>query len=231
MMSFRWGVFALTLCGVLFGSLVSSKALAQRGGGGSSRISIDPYVSVSSTKAIKADAKDKSKENETIKQRTTYGVRANVTLLGRFFKFQLGLGQNQLATTQKQSEVKDEFGEIDLQSDLNMSTEEPDKEIKIVETQRIGTASFVLDPSFSIFIMRAKAGVRATQRLFSKEESGQEKVEFEGPITYKPLASAGAGVRLGRTMYFMAEYGFYFYKFPETEPFEREVSVSYGVSF
>jgi len=55
-------------------------------------------------------------------------------------------------------------------------------------------------------------------------------VDFEGPITYKPTASAGAGVRIGRTMYFMAEYGFFFYKFPETKPFEREVSVSYGVS-
>lgn len=203
------------------------------------RISIEPFVSISSTKQIKPDKAGSNKsdstsgaatETETIKQRTTYGLRATVGL-SKLFKFQLGVGQNELTTTSKTSAAVDDYGEIDFEKDLDMDTSDPEKEVTIKETQRKASAVLAIDPSFSIFILRAKAGVIATQRLFSKEADGQEPVSFESPITYKPTCGAGAGVKLGRAMYFLAEYSLFLYKFPEKSPFEREVSVSYGIRF
>jgi hypothetical protein len=205
----------------------------------SARISIEPFASVSSTKQIKPDKAGKTKagsstgaatETETIKQRTTYGLRATIGL-SRLLKFQLGVGQNELTTTSKTSAAVDDYGEIDFAKDLSMDTADPDKEVTIKETQRKGSAVLAIDPSFAIFILRAKAGVIATQRLFSKEADGEAPVSFESPITYKPTCGAGAGVKLGRAMYFLAEYSLFLYKFPEKSPFEREVSVSYGVTF
>ena len=95
------------------------------------------------------------------------------------------------------------------------------------------------DPGFWIFIMRAKAGVTATQRIVDTEQALVDADTGESTIakrsvttgpTYKPHSGFGFGVRLGRTMYFMAEYNMFHYKFPEIEPFEREVAVSYAVS-
>lgn len=203
------------------------------------RISLEPFASVSSTKQIKPDKAGKTKsdattgaatETETIKQRTTYGLRATIGL-SRLFKLQLGVGQNELTTTSKTSAAVDDYGEIDFEKDLSMDPSTPDKEVTIKETQRKGSAVLAIDPSFSIFILRAKAGVVATQRLFSKESEGEAPINFEGPITYKPTCGAGAGLKLGRAMYFLAEYSLFLYKFPEKAPFEREVSVSYGVNF
>jgi len=37
-------------------------------------------------------------------------------------------------------------------------------------------------------------------------------------------------VKLGRFAKFIAEYNFYHYKFPEIEPFERELNVSFDVN-
>jgi hypothetical protein len=204
-----------------------------------SKVSIEPFVAISSTKQIKPDRVGKTKsdtttpaatETETIKQRTTYGLKATIGL-SRLFKFQLGIGQNELTTTATTKTAVDDYGEIDFAKDLNMDTENPDKEVTIKETQRKGSAALVIDPSFSLFILRAKAGVIATQRLFSKQADGEEAVNFESPITYKPTCGAGAGMKLGRAMYVLAEYNIFLYKFPETSPFEREVSVSYGINF
>lgn len=193
-------------------------------------ISIDPYVSISSTKTITPDSKNKSSENQKEQQRTTYGLRFSLGIY-RLFKFQLGVGQNQSVSTQKAQVASDEFNEIDYNKDLKISIDEPDKEMKITEIQKKATASLLLDPSFSIFILRAKAGIQAQQRYFKKEETGKDPVVLNAPITYKPLASVGAGVKIGRTMHAIAEYGFYFYSWPKKEPFEREVSISYGFSF
>lgn len=200
-------------------------------------ISIEPFASISSTKEIKPDKAGKtttgsssSTETETVKQRTTYGVRGSIGFF-RIMKFQLGVGTNQLTTTSKTSQVVDEYGEIDFEKDLDMNTSTPDKEVKITETQKKASAVLAVDPGFWIFILRAKAGVVATQREFSKESEGDVPVKFTSPIKYKPTCGAGAGVRLGPKMFFMAEYSLFLYKFPDKEPFEREVSVSYGVSF
>jgi hypothetical protein len=199
-------------------------------------ISIEPFASVSSTKKIEPDKAGKKNatggaatETETIKQRTTYGVRGSIGFF-RIMKFQLGVGTNELATTSKTSEAVDDYGEIDYEKDLDMNTSTPDKEVKITETQNKATAVLVVDPGFWIFILRGKAGVVATQRKLVKEAEGEPTVKFTSPITYKPTCGAGAGVKLGPNMFFMAEYNLFLYKFPEKAPFEREVVVSYGVS-
>ena len=202
---------------------------------GFARISIEPFASVSSTKQIKPDKAGSSKsdpattETEIVKQRTTYGIRGSVSFF-RLMKFQLGLGQNQLTTTSKTSQAVDDYGEIDFNKDLNMDTDTPDKEVKVTEVQKKGTATLVLDPSFSIFVLRAKAGVVATQREFKKEEQDKPTSTYISPIKYKPTVGAGAGIKFGPRMYFIAEYSLFLYKFPEKSPFEREVTVTYGVS-
>ncbi|MGE0173124.1 MAG: hypothetical protein AB7T49_10075 [Oligoflexales bacterium] len=192
-------------------------------------ISIEPFVSISSKKAIKPNKAGSTTADETVTQRTTYGVRGSLSFW-RLMKFQLSVGQNKLDTTTKTSEAVDEFDEIDFEKDLNMDTSQQDADVKMSETQRKASAAFVLDPSFWIFIMRMKAGVQATQRLMTLQQGDSPEESYTSPITYKPVASVGLGVRLGRTMYAMAEYGAFFYKFPETEPFEREVTISYGIS-
>lgn len=201
------------------------------------RISIEPFASVSSTKQIKPNKAGSSKssttagtETETIKQRTTYGVKGSLSFF-RIMKFQLGVGTNKLETTSKTSEAVDDYGEIDFEKDLNMDTSSPDTEVKITETQNKASATLVLDPSFWIFMLRAKAGVVATQRKFTKETEGLDPESYTSPISYKPTCGAGAGLRLSSQMYFLAEYSLLLYKFPERSPFEREVSVSYGLSF
>lgn len=209
---------ALTVTGLVYGS----SALAG--------VSVTPYVSVRSTKSVRPDKKNKEQENETIKQHQEYGVRFGVSFW-RLCKFDLGLGQSQLTTTQKTSQVTDEYGEIDFEKDLNMDTSNPNNEIKVTETQRRARLSFILDPSFSIFILRAKIGVTAQQRLVDTEATGQEKQSFVYGPTYKPHSGVGFGVRFTPRMYAMAEYSAYHYKFPDIEPFERDLTVSYSISF
>lgn len=193
-------------------------------------VSVAPFVSMSSTKTLKPVKNDKTKDQETIKQRTTYGIKGTVGMYS-FLKFQLTLGQNQLTTTEKVGNAVDDYGDIDFHKDLNMSTDDPEKDVKTTETQRKGRASLVIDPSFSILILRAEAGVQATQRLFAQKVADQPEQKYTSPITYKPLATIGAGVKIGPRMFAMAEYSFFFYKFPKTEPFEREATISYGVNF
>lgn len=191
-------------------------------------VSIDPYVSIKSTKSVKPQKGDKTKESETVKQRQEAGLRGTLKFF-RLLGIQASAGQSKLTTTSKTQDAKDEYGEIDYEQDLNMSTDNPDSEIKITETQRVAKLSVVLDPGFWIFILRAKAGVTATQRILEVEETDKEPTtEVFGP-TYKPHSALGFGVRFTRKIYAMAEYSMYHYAFPEVEPFEREVSVSFSV--
>jgi hypothetical protein len=192
-------------------------------------ITIAPYASVSSTKTLKPTKGDKSTETETIKQRQTYGLRLGIGLF-RALKFQLSGGQNKLTTTEKTLAAKDEYGEIDYEQDLEMSTEDPEKEIRITETQNLATAALIIDPRFKYLIIRGKAGVVARQRTLVKEEQDKDTVTVKPPITYKPQLGFGLGIRLGAKTFAVAEYDFYLYKFPEPEPFERSVTISFGVS-
>ena len=200
------------------------------------RISIEPFATVSSKKEIKPNEVGKknatggaSTETEVVNQRTTYGVRGSLGFF-RIMKLQAGIGTNELITTSKTSQAVDEYGEIDYKKDIDMDTSTPDKEVKLTETQKKGSAVLVIDPGFWIFILRAKAGVVATQREITKEVVGEPAVKFVSPITYKPTLGGGAGIRLSSSTFFMAEYGLFLYQFPKKAPFEREVTVSFGVS-
>ena len=192
-------------------------------------VTVSPYVSIKSTKSVKPQKKDKSQETETVKQRQEAGIRGSVSFW-RLFSLTAGVGQSKLTTTEKVQDAKDEYGEIDYEKDLNMSTENPAQNIKITETQRNAKLTVAIDPGFWIFILRAKAGVTAQQRILETEQDGSEPTTLTFGPTYKPHSGFGLGVRFSRSMYAMAEYTFNHYKFPEVEPFEREATISFSIS-
>lgn len=192
-------------------------------------ITVSPYVSIKSTKSVKPQKKDKSQETETVKQRQEAGIRGSIKFW-RLFSLTLGVGQSKLATTEKVQDAKDEYGEIDYEKDLNMSVDDPTQEIKVTETQNNGKLTVAIDPGFWIFILRAKAGVTAQQRIIETEQSGSEPVSQTFGPTYKPHSGFGFGIRFTPQMFAMAEYTFNHYKFPEIEPFEREATISFSIS-
>lgn len=216
-------------------SIVTSAILVLSAQAAHARISIEPFASISSTKTIKPNKAGKNSETpaatetSVTKQRTTYGVRGTIGMFS-VFKFQLGVGTNELTTTSKVSQAVDDYEEIDYEKDLSMDTSDPASDVKVTERQKKGTATLIVDPSFSIFILRGKAGVIATQRELEKSQTGSATTKFTSPIKYKPTVGAGAGIKFGPRMYFIAEYSLFLYKFPEKAPFEREVTVTYGVS-
>lgn len=190
-------------------------------------VDISPYYSLKSTKSV---TPGKKVDNEKVEQREEFGLKATVKMW-RLLKFQFAIGQNNLSTSKASSEVVDEYDEIDFQTELAIDTSDPDAELNIKETQNLAKLSFVFDPSFSIFIARLKIGITARQRIIEKSGTDIESVKItEGP-SYKPHSGLGFGVRLSRKIYWMAEYEFYHYKYaPDIEPFERELSVSFGIS-
>lgn len=191
-------------------------------------IEIEPYYSYRSTKGISPE-RNKGTETETIRNREEKGIRAGLRFF-RLFRLQASVGQSFTVTTQKSSEIKDEYDEIDFQSELNQSTSATVKDLKIKETDNRARISLAFDPSFWIFIARMSAGVTARQRISKVYDAGIRILETEPPVTYKPNASAGLGIRWSYGIYAIAEYSFYFYKFPETEPFERALSLNIGFS-
>jgi hypothetical protein len=222
-MAMSWKFFKIALVGA---ALLAEPAFAG--------ITVSPYVSIRSTKTVKPAKKEKGsdekKETETIKQRQEAGLRAGLTFF-RLFNLGLSVGQSKLTTTEKISNAKDEYGEIDYEKDLDMKTDNPDNEIKITETQRNARLTVGIDPGFWIFILRAKAGVIATQRILDTEQSDGTKMNITAGPTYKATSGFGFGVRFTPRMYAMAEYNMFHYKYPEIEPFEREVAVSYAIEF
>lgn len=220
---------ASVIMGLVIGMMVSSVATA--------KISIAPYASIKSTKTKRKSKQDPSKEEEVIKQRNEGGLRG-VLGLGRLFKLQASVGQSKLITTQKTDEVKDEYGEIDFQADANMDTSNPLNEAKITETQNNAKLTLVFDPSFWIFFLRAKAGATALQRIVDTEittfdaagaATTSKSQVIVGP-RYGAHSGVGLGVKFSPSFYAVAEYGFEHYRFPEVEPFERELTVSFAVS-
>jgi len=193
------------------------------------KITVAPFASVSSTKQIKPDKANNKKENATLKQRTTYGLRAGISFW-RILSVQAQVGTGKLTTTEKTQDAVDQYDDIDYEKDLEMDTSDPEAEVKTTDTQNMARLGIAFDPGFWIFILRAQAGAQATQRTVEMEQADGEMSKTEEPIKYKPYAGAGAGVRLGPRMFFIAEYNIFMYKFPETAPFEREVTVSFGAS-
>jgi hypothetical protein len=196
-------------------------------------VSFSPYVSIRSTKTInpqKTKKTEASTEKETIKQHREAGIKAGLKFWS-LFQFQVGVGQSTLKTTEKISEVKDDYGKLDMQKELSIPEGgDAEAEVKLTETQRIARASLIIDPGFWIFICRAKVGATARQRTIAKEdESGTSTTEFKA--TYGLHSGAGLGVRFSPSFYAIAEYGFEHYAFPpDLEPFERQASIGFNIT-
>ena len=205
-----------------------------------SRFSIGPFASVSSTKQIKPNG-NKTASEETVTQRVTYGVRAGFGLFS-VFGLDIKIGVNDVDRTKKSSAMRDEFEEIDIEKDANVNTADQGAEYRYQESQKLGTAKLTFNPRlFSALWLKVGAGVRArkrdiviTQKNAMNESEAvapeNERTVISDPIKYHAVGSAGFGFRLLRSFTGSIEYDFYFLKFPEVEPHEQEVSVSFGVS-
>ena len=191
-------------------------------------IMFEPYYSYRSTKSLNPN-RDEGTETEKIKNREEKGIRAGLSFFS-LLKVTASVGESFTVTTTTDKEIVDEYDEIDIQADLNVDPDAETKEVKKKETDTRASLTFSFDPSFSIFIARAKAGVTARQRIVKVFENDTQVLHDEPPITYKPTAGIGFGVKFSYNMYAIAEYSFYFYKFPETEPFERALSLNIGFS-
>lgn len=190
---------------------------------------ITPYASIKSNKTIVPDLENPGEEEERIDERQEFGLRASL-MLGSFFSLELGVGQSKSKMTEKAARIKDTYDKIDLQQELNVSTDDPNKDVRITETQNVGSASLVFDPSFSVFIARLKVGITAMQRIFTKDEVGMPSERIEDGPTYFPHSGVGLGIEITSGMYFMVEYEFLHYNFPpKAEPFERQLTVSYSI--
>ncbi len=189
-------------------------------------IIFEPYLSIASTKSLKPN-RAKGTESETISERKEGGLKAGIKL-GSFFSLYGAVGQSKQTTTTTQSQIVDQFGQIDFEKDLDTRTS--GKETKLLETQNKAKVGLDINPSFWIFIVRTTVGVAATQRLVKAYEEDVLLKNINPEPTYKPFAGAGLGVRLGPKMFALAQYNFNFYMFPKKEPFEREVNISYGIS-
>lgn len=221
----------------LVGLVCAASAVISHGALAFGRVSIGPYASVSSTKAIKPDKVGKDKESdastatETVTQRTTYGLKIDVRL-SKLFQLNVNGGVNAIDQTKKPVAMRDEYGDIDFQKDANVDPNAQSEEYRYKEEQRLATAKLSIAPMVTKWLsVMASAGVRARQRLIDVENKATGEVKkIEDPIRYHAVAGAGFKARLLRAFTAHAEYNFYFLKFPETEPHEQEVVVGFGVS-
>ncbi|MBM3383440.1 MAG: hypothetical protein FJY29_13540 [Betaproteobacteria bacterium] len=197
-------------------------------------VQIVPYAAVSSTKGIKPNKVGKSTDSntateETVTQRTTYGLRINVRM-SRLFSLQLQGGTNKVDQTRKASAMRDEYGDIDFTKDANVDTSAQDATYKYNEEQRVGQVLVAIQPKLGK-ILQAKiaAGVRARERFLKVTDKATDKeTSIHDPIRYNAVASAGFQARLLKAFSATAEYNFYFLKFPKTEPHEQEVLIGFG---
>lgn len=197
-------------------------------------VQIVPYAAVSSTKAIKPNKVGKSTSSstateETVTQRTTYGLRINVRM-SRLFNLQIQGGTNKVDQTRKASAMRDEYGDIDFTKDANVDTTAQDATYTYNEEQRVGQVLLSMQPRIGK-ILQAKigAGVRARERFVKVTDKATEKLtSIHDPIRYNAVASAGLQARLMRAFSATVEYNFYFLKFPKTEPHEQEVLIGFG---
>jgi hypothetical protein len=203
-------------------------------------LTVAPFASVSSTKAIAPDkvkmsssgTSSSSAATETVTQRVTYGLKLDLRL-GKLLVFSANGGVNKVDTTKKSVAMRDEYGDIDFATDANVSVADPEASYRYQEEQRVASAQLTIAPQLvrRLLWMKIGAGVRARQRLISITDAvaGTSK-DITDPIRYSPLAVAGFGTKLLGAMSASIEYKFYFPKFPKTEPHEQEVLVSMGIS-
>lgn len=221
---------ATKFCGMAFAAMafcVSHEAW-------SGPLQIVPYASVSSTKAIKPNKVGKkdsasSATEETVAQRTTYGLRV-IVRMSRLFNLQIQGGTNKLDQTRKASAMRDEYGDIDFTKDANVDTTAQNATYIYREEQRVGQVMLSMQPSLGkILKVKIGAGVRARERFLNVTDKATEtKTSIHDPIRYNAVASAGFNARLLKAFSATAEYNFYFLKFPKTEPHEQEVLIGFG---
>ncbi|NBO38697.1 hypothetical protein EBU99_08950 [bacterium] len=197
-------------------------------------LQIVPYASVSSTKAIKPNQVGKKASSteateETVAQRTTYGLRINARM-SRLLSLQIQGGTNKLDQTRKAVAMRDEYGDIDFAKDANVDPSAQDATYKYNEEQRVAQAMLSIQPSLGQMLrIKIGAGVRARERFvnITDNAAGTSK-SIHDPIRYNAVASAGFNARLLKAFTATAEYNFYFLKFPKTEPHEQEALIGFG---
>ncbi len=207
---------------------VSSEGLA------AGALQIVPYASVSSTKAIKPTQVGKKSSStaateESVAQRTTYGLRVSLKL-SRLFHLQVQGGTNKLDQTRKAVAMRDEYGDIDFTKDANVDPSSQDATYKYSEEQRLAQAKLSIQPRLgNILRLNLGAGVRARERFVDVTDSvAGTKKSIHDPVRYNALASAGFNARLLKAFTATVEYNFYFLKFPKTEPHEQEALIGFG---
>lgn len=216
------------LMGLLVLGSISSPALA------AGALQIVPYASVSSTKAIKPSQVGKKASSteateESVAQRTTYGLRLSVKL-SRLFHLQVQGGTNKLDQTRKAVAMRDEYGDIDFAKDANVDTSAQDATYKYSEEQRVGQAKLTIQPRLgNILRLNIGAGVRARERFVNVTDNAAGTTKaIHDPIRYNAMATAGFNARILRAFTANVEYNFYFLKFPKTEPHEQEALIGFG---
>lgn len=218
----------ISLASVGLGLGVSSTALAK------GALQIVPYASVSSTKSIKPNQVGKKASTteateESVAQRTTYGLRISVRL-NRLLNLQIQGGTNKLDQTRKTVAMRDEYGDIDFTKDANVDPNAQDATYKYSEEQRVGQVKLAIQPRLgNVFRLNIGAGVRARERFVNVTDNASgTKSSIHDPIRYHALATAGFNARLLKAFTATIEYNFYFLKFPKTEPHEQEALVGFG---
>jgi hypothetical protein len=213
-----------------FGLLTAESGTALAAGG----IQIVPYASVSSTKAIKPNQVGKKTSSteateESVAQRTTYGLRLSMKL-SRLFHLQVQGGTNKLDQTRKAVAMRDEYGDIDFTKDANVDPNSQDATYKYSEEQRVGQAKLTIQPRLGNFLrLNIGAGVRARERFVNVTDNATNtQKSIHDPIRYNAMATAGFNARLLKAFTATVEYNFYFLKFPKTEPHEQEALIGFG---
>lgn len=197
-------------------------------------LQIVPYASVSSTKSIKPNQVGKKTSSseateETVAQRTTYGLRVTMRLT-RALNLQLQGGTNKLDQTRKAVAMRDEYGDIDFSKDANVDPNAQDATYKYSEEQRLAQAKLAIQPRIgNMFRLNLAAGVRARERFVNVTDNIKgTKSSIHDPIRYHAVATAGFNARLLKAFTATVEYNFYFLKFPKTEPHEQEALIGFG---
>lgn len=207
---------ALYLTLLVFSSLAEAK------------FSFEPYASISEKKSITSNISDGT-QNTKIIMRKEAGFRSYLHF-NDTIKLQLSVGQSNVENTQNETDIIDTYGEIDFSADADLSGQTSSIDTTIIETQNKAKFSLIIDPKYKEFIFRGYAGVTAMQRIVEIKQDGTTLDKVNPDPTYKPHMGFGIGYKVTNRTYAIAEYEFYLYSFPEFEPFERSVSVGYGVS-
>ncbi|MDD1421226.1 hypothetical protein MEO40_19285 [Dolichospermum sp. ST_sed1] len=190
-------------------------------------ITLEPYFGQSSIAPIMIN-KSVNTATEKSTPRFEKGLRTSINY--NAFNLDLSLGQNDKTTTTEEREIIDEYGDIDFSKEIDFvsTVQNSETQTKIKDKQNKFKATLFFNPEFSSLIVRMKMGVTLTHRTTTVQRTNEDTKTINPSITLDPHASGGFGIRFSQSIFFMIEYNTLFYKFPETKPMEREVSISIG---